>query len=78
MLHTATPTELGTDNELPEGWAATTVGAMFKLSGGGTPCKNEPQNWNGSIPWLSSGDIKSYAFTAPKQMSTINYKSISQ
>ena len=48
----------GDDGDLPEGWAVATVGELFKISSGGTPSKNEPEYWNGDIPWLSSGDIK--------------------
>jgi type I restriction enzyme, S subunit len=45
-------------DELPEGWVGARVGDMFRMSGGGTPNRGTPQFWSGSIPWLSSGDIK--------------------
>ncbi len=47
-----------TADELPEGWEVRPVGTIFKLCGGGTPYMGERRNWGGSIPWLSSGDIK--------------------
>ena len=46
-------------DELPEGWLNGQVGTIFQFSGGGTPNRSEPRFWGGTIPWLSSGDIKS-------------------
>jgi len=57
-------------DELPEGWESVPVGTLFKLSGGGTPYKGEPKNWGGSIPWLSSGDIKSVRITGASEYIT--------
>lgn len=58
------------DGELPEGWETAPVESLFKLSGGGTPYKGEPRNWGGSIPWLSSGDIKSNRITGASECIT--------
>jgi len=46
------------DTDLPEGWTATEVQGVFESFGGGTPNKGTLAYWGGSIPWLSSGDIK--------------------
>jgi type I restriction enzyme S subunit len=35
------------------------VAEIFSAHGGGTPSRSNSSFWNGSIPWLSSGDIKS-------------------
>ena len=43
---------------LPKGWASTRVRELFASHGGGTPNRATPAYWNGNIPWLSSGDIK--------------------
>jgi len=45
-------------SELPEGWGKCRVGEVFKISSGGTPSRTESRYWNGNVPWLSSGDIK--------------------
>lgn len=39
------------------GWAASTVGEVFRVVGGGTPSTVEPSYWRGSIPWITSADI---------------------
>jgi type I restriction enzyme, S subunit len=45
-------------NPLPHGWTLTRVAEIFSAHGGGTPSRSNSSLWNGSIPWLSSGDIK--------------------
>jgi type I restriction enzyme, S subunit len=45
-------------NELQPGWAHCSVGKAFRSFGGGTPNRSTSAYWKGSIPWLSSGDIK--------------------
>ncbi len=59
-----------TADELPEGWEVRPVGTIFKLCGGGTPYMGEPRNWGGSIPWLSSGDIKTDRITGASKCIT--------
>ena len=44
--------------ELPAGWTHCRVDDVFHVSSGGTPSRTEPRYWNGNVPWLSSGDIK--------------------
>jgi len=45
--------------ELPSGWIWSKLGdVVIKIIGGGTPSKNNPQYWNGSIPWLTVKDMR--------------------
>jgi len=44
---------------LPKGWTTSRIEGLFRSFSGGTPSKSVASNWNGTIPWLSSGDIKS-------------------
>ena len=44
--------------QIPENWCWTYVGYLCNFIGGGTPNKNNPLYWNGSIPWASVKDIK--------------------
>jgi type I restriction enzyme S subunit len=44
--------------ELPPGWVIRRVHEVFESFGGGTPNKATQNYWGGTIPWLSSGDIK--------------------
>ena len=39
-------------------WNKTTIGEVLKLYSGGTPSKDNPNYWNGSIPWVSAKDMK--------------------
>ncbi|CAN5253814.1 hypothetical protein BH20ACI2_BH20ACI2_23450 [soil metagenome] len=45
-------------NELPLGWIRSDVESLFDSFSGGTPSKSIASFWNGSIPWVSSGDVK--------------------
>lgn len=43
---------------IPLGWSKSTIGEISKeLIGGGTPSRNNPQYWGGSIPWLTVKDF---------------------
>ncbi len=45
--------------ELPQGWEWVKVGKIIlSITGGGTPSKNNPQFWSGTIPWASVKDLK--------------------
>lgn len=46
--------------KLPKGWVEKTVGELGTWKGGGTPSKSNLAYWtNGTIPWVSSKDMKS-------------------
>ncbi len=42
----------------------------FKIIGGGTPSKMEPDFWNGEIPWVSPKDMKSFIINDSKDKIT--------
>jgi type I restriction enzyme S subunit len=43
---------------LPKGWDWAHIGDLIlSITGGGTPSKNNPQFWNGNIPWASVKDL---------------------
>lgn len=48
-------TEIG---EVPETWSVTTLGVTGEWLSGGTPSKQNPDLWNGPIPWVSPKDMK--------------------
>ena len=49
-------TEVGA---IPEEWLAKSLGELGKWKGGMTPSMRNPDYWlNGTIPWISSGDMK--------------------
>ncbi|OGB32766.1 MAG: hypothetical protein A3F78_08185 [Burkholderiales bacterium RIFCSPLOWO2_12_FULL_61_40] len=43
---------------LPQGWSWARFPDVCAISGGATPSKAIPQNWEGSIPWVSPKDMK--------------------
>ena len=47
------------DSLLP-GWAATTLGDVFEIVGGSTPRTDNPDYWDGDIPWLTPDDLSTH------------------
>ena len=44
--------------EVPEHWSVTPLRYLTDMRGGATPDKNEPEFWEGVIPWVSPKDMK--------------------
>lgn len=44
--------------EFRDGWENTTLGQVVDFQSGGTPSKDIPAFWNGSIPWVTAKDMK--------------------
>ena len=42
----------------PKGWPTARLGALAKLTGGGTPSKANAAFWRGTIPWVPPKDMK--------------------
>lgn len=55
---------------LPEGWTVSKVQEAFESFGGGTPNRGISAYWDGSIPWLSSGDIKTHRIESASESIT--------
>jgi type I restriction enzyme S subunit len=45
-------------DDLPEGWVRARIGDVFGCWGGMTPSTSEAKFWGGSMPWISSKDVK--------------------
>lgn len=43
--------------ELPAGWVWASFDQLFHVFGGATPSRRAAENWNGDIPWVSSGEV---------------------
>jgi type I restriction enzyme S subunit len=52
-----TPAAISGLFELPGTWFWASVGDLFEVSTGGTPSRKVPAFWNGSVPWVSSGEV---------------------
>ena len=42
----------------PTGWIVTYLGHVVNVFGGATPSKENPEFWDGDIPWVSPKDMK--------------------
>lgn len=41
-----------------EDWKIKKLGEIANVTSGGTPSRNKPEYWNGSIPWVKTGEIR--------------------
>lgn len=39
-------------------WIKCTIGAISRVTNGSTPSRKFPQYWDGTIPWVSSGEVR--------------------
>lgn len=49
--------------QVPKHWVVSPLKYKCEFSGGGTPSKDNLEYWNGSIPWVSPKDMKSFWIT---------------
>ena len=49
------PTEIG---PIPESWEVVRLSDVCRFQSGGTPSKQNPEFWQGTIPWVSPKDMK--------------------
>ena len=47
---------------VPNGWEVKSLSSITKWSSGGTPSKNNPDYWNGDIPWISAASMRGHYF----------------
>jgi type I restriction enzyme S subunit len=55
---------------LPEGWRWASLGQVFGVYVGATPSRGVPEYWNGSIPWVSSGEVAFCRITSTREAIT--------
>lgn len=52
----------GDENEInlqiPDSWKKVRLGEIFEVEVGSTPKRSVPEYWNGSIHWISSGEVR--------------------
>ncbi|GAB2954973.1 restriction endonuclease subunit S [Hymenobacter coalescens] len=46
--------------EAKEEWEVKTVGEVLQTVLGGTPATGKPEYWNGTIPWINSGEVNNF------------------
>lgn len=56
----------------PKGWPAVKLGELGKWRSGGTPSRSKPHYFEGTIPWLSSGELEQlYTFDSNEHISDL-------
>ena len=43
---------------LPKTWRRSTLGAVARISSGGTPDRGTAEYWSGDVPWVTTGEIQ--------------------
>lgn len=43
---------------LPEGWDIKQLGEIAHITSGGTPGRDKPSYWNGSVPWIRTTEVQ--------------------
>lgn len=56
--------------EIPSHWSVERLKKVVRFSGGGTPSRDNPEYWNGDIPWISPKDMKSEAVVSSEESIT--------
>lgn len=51
--------DLTWENGLTKGWSYSNIKSLGKIIGGGTPATDNPDYWDGDIPWLTPADLSS-------------------
>ncbi len=64
--------------EIPQGWEWTRLGIIGNWGAGTTPNRNNPDYYNGTIPWLKTGDLNDdYITEIPESISDLALKETS-
>jgi type I restriction enzyme S subunit len=58
------------DRDFPEGWVWTTIGEVAETTSGGTPSREHPEYYKGSVPWVKSGELEDSKVTAVEEFIT--------
>ncbi|PTB90737.1 restriction endonuclease subunit S, partial [Marinobacter sp. Z-F4-2] len=43
---------------VPDGWKLSTIEEISNVSSGGTPSRKNDAYWNGTIPWVTTAEVK--------------------
>lgn len=58
------------NGELPNDWKHTKLGTSCNCVLGGTPSRNKSEYWNGTIPWINSGEVNKFRIIKPSETIT--------
>ena len=57
-------------NEIPGTWLSCRIGAIGKVCNGSTPSRKQTEFWDGSIPWVSSGEVRNNVISETRERIT--------
>jgi type I restriction enzyme, S subunit len=63
-----TDNELSNLSQLPKTWAWSKMGECFDVYVGATPSRKIDKYWKGTIPWVSSGEVKFFNISSTKEL----------
>ena len=58
------------DGERPSSWTKEKLGNVCNCVLGGTPSRAKPEYWNGTIPWINSGEVNNFRIIKPSETIT--------
>ena len=62
----AVPTS-ATESAAATTWAWASIGQCFQVAVGATPSRKEPSYWGGTVPWVSSGEVRFERIAATRE-----------
>ncbi|MDB9536609.1 restriction endonuclease subunit S [Dolichospermum planctonicum CS-1226] len=63
---------------LPETWISCTINSIGNVCNGSTPSRNVEEYWQGSIPWVSSGEVvNNIIYETREKITELGYKNSS-
>jgi len=62
--------ELGAGIDLPDSWTSCRIGAIGTVCNGSTPSRGHAKYWAGSIPWVSSGEVRNNVIAETREAIT--------
>lgn len=64
--------------DIPEGWVWCRLGKVCKVKVGSTPSRDNPNFWNGDIPWVSSGAVaNNFIYDTKEKITKLGFDSTS-
>ena len=58
--------------ELPEGWIWSRLGSVGEWQTGATPSRKKPEYYNGTMPWIKTGDLNNgYVTDIPESITDL-------
>lgn len=55
------------NGQIPSDWVETSLGKICSCELGGTPSRANKDYWNGTIPWINSGEVNKFRITKPSE-----------